>query len=91
LPRWYSPRLVTSAGTALAVALSNDAYGGRAVVGAIPFTDSLDTKEATTDSNDSDINVECGASATDARVRYEVTDRTAVWLPMCPRRCSQPA
>jgi hypothetical protein len=65
--------LVTSAGTALAVAPSNDVYGGRTVVGAIPFTDSMDTTQATTDSNDSDLNVECGAPATDASVWYEVT------------------
>jgi len=65
--------LVTSAGTALAVAPSNDVYGGRTVVGAIPFTDSMDTTGATTDSNDSNLNVECGAPATDASVWYEVT------------------
>jgi hypothetical protein len=65
--------LVTSAGTALAVAPGNDVYSGRAVVGAIPFTDSLDTTEATTDNNDSDLNRQCGAPATDASVWYEVT------------------
>lgn len=65
--------LVTSAGTALAVAPGNDVYGGRTLVGAIPFTDSMDTTEATTDNNDSNLNVECGAPATDASVWYEVT------------------
>jgi hypothetical protein len=65
--------LVTSAGTALAVAPGNDVYGGRTVVGAIPFTDSMDTTQATTDSNDSNLNAECGAPATDASVWYEVT------------------
>jgi hypothetical protein len=65
--------MVMSAGTALAVAPGNDVYGGRSVVGAIPFTDSLDTTEATTDSNDSEINATCGAPATDASVWYDVT------------------
>jgi hypothetical protein len=65
--------LVMSEGTALAVAAGNDVYGGRTVVGAIPFTDSLDTTEAGTDSNDSDVNVQCGAPATAASVWYEVT------------------
>src|SRR3954453_22476053 len=66
-------KLVMSEGTALAVAAGNDVYGGRTVVGAIPFTDSLDTTEASTDSNDSDVNVQCGAPATAASVWYEVT------------------
>jgi hypothetical protein len=65
--------MVTSAGTALAVAPGNDVYGGRTVVGAVPFTDSMDTTEATTDSNDSNLNVACGAPATDASVWYDVT------------------
>jgi hypothetical protein len=65
--------LVMSEGTALAVAPGNDMYGGRTLVGATPFTDSLDTTEATTDSNDSDLNVVCGAPATAASVWYEVT------------------
>ncbi|WP_405069388.1 hypothetical protein OG558_06485 [Kribbella sp. NBC_01510] len=67
--------LITSAGTALAAAPSNDTYSGRTVVGAIPFTDSLDTTEATTDSDD--ISTEfCGTPAplpTDASVWYEIT------------------
>lgn len=65
--------LITSAGSALAAVPGNDTYGGRTVVGAIPFTDSLDTTEATTDNNDADINADCGAPATDASVWYEIT------------------
>jgi hypothetical protein len=65
--------IITSAGTALAAAPSNDTYGGRTVFAAIPFTDSLDTTEATTDSDDTDINANCGAPATDASVWYEFT------------------
>jgi hypothetical protein len=66
--------LITSAGTALAAPPSNDTYGGRTVVGAIPFTDSLDTTEATTDSDD--ISGICGIPTpdpTDASVWYEIT------------------
>jgi hypothetical protein len=71
----------------VAVALGNEVYGGRTVVGAIPFTDSLDTTEATTDSNDSnDSNVACGAPATDASVWYEVTaDRDGRHVPVGPQ------
>jgi len=65
--------LITSAGTALAAVPGNDTYGGRTVVGALAFTQSLDTTEATTDSDDSDINANCGAPATDASVWYETT------------------
>jgi hypothetical protein len=67
--------LITSAGTALAAVPSNDTYGGRTVFAAIPFTESLDTTEATTDSDDRDINAntDCGAPPTDASVWYEFT------------------
>src|SRR5688572_2751123 len=65
--------LIASAGTAQAVAPGNDLYGGRTVVGAVPFTDSLDTTEATTDTDDADLNTNCGAPATDASVWYEIT------------------
>ncbi|TDO47156.1 hypothetical protein EV643_10947 [Kribbella sp. VKM Ac-2527] len=65
--------LIASAGTAQAVAPGNDLYGGRTVVGAVPFTDSLDTTEATTDTDDAELNVVCGAPATDASVWYEIT------------------
>jgi hypothetical protein len=57
----------------LAVAPTNDTFPGRATVGSLPFTDSLDTSEATTDSDDADANANCGAPATDASVWYEFT------------------
>ncbi|WP_328526024.1 hypothetical protein [Kribbella sp. NBC_00359] len=66
--------LITSASTALAAPPGNDTYGGRTVVGAIPFTDSLDTTEATTDSDDLSTDF-CGTPAplpTDASVWYEI-------------------
>lgn len=65
--------LITSAGSALAAPPGNDTYGGRTVVGAIPFTDSLDTTEATTDSDDTDIRAGCFLPETDASVWYEFT------------------
>jgi hypothetical protein len=58
---------------ALAVVPSNDLYGGRTSIGSLPFSDSLDTTEATTDADDDEMNPEiCGAPATDASVWYEL-------------------
>lgn len=58
----------------LAAAPVNDVYAGRVVIGSMPFTDSLDTTEATTDSDDVEMNPDiCGAPATDASVWYELT------------------
>ncbi len=37
----------------------------------MPFTDSVDTTEATTDADDAEANADCGAPATDASVWYE--------------------
>lgn len=56
----------------LAAAPTNDTYAGRTVIGSLPFSDSLDTSEATTDADDVDINAGC-APATDASVWYELT------------------
>ena len=57
----------------LAAAPDNDTYSGRTVVGALPFNESLDTSEATTDADDAEANAQCGAPATDASVWYELT------------------
>jgi hypothetical protein len=57
----------------LAVVPSNDTYANRTVVGALPFSESLDTTEATTDADDAEANAQCGAPATDASVWYELT------------------
>jgi uncharacterized protein DUF6299 len=64
----------------LAAAPANDVYTGRVAIGAIPFTDSLDTTEATTDADDAELNSTCGAPATDASVWYEIvgTDQTVL-------------
>lgn len=57
-----------------AAAPSNNSYAGRTVIASIPFSDTVDTTEATTGGNDGKMNTdECGAPATDASVWYELT------------------
>jgi hypothetical protein len=58
---------------ALAVAPTNDTYAGRTAIGLLPFSDTVDTTEATTDADDTEMNLTCGFPATDARVWYEFT------------------
>jgi hypothetical protein len=65
--------VVVTAAPAVAAPPSNDTYPGRTVVGSVPFTQTLDTSEATTDADDAELNAECGAPATDASVWYEFT------------------
>jgi hypothetical protein len=65
--------IVATGGIALAAVPTNDAFGGRTVVGTLPFSQSLDTSEATTDADDAALNTQCGAPVTDASVWYEVT------------------
>lgn len=64
---------VVIATPALAAAPTNDLYTGRTTIGALPFSETLDTTEATTDADDVELNAECGAPATDASVWYEFT------------------
>lgn len=63
----------------LAAAPANDVYAGRA---AISIGDSLtvDTSEATTDADDTEMNALCGAPATDASVWYELTATADGWI-----------
>ena len=65
--------VVATAAPALAAPPSNDTYAGRTVVGSVPFTQTLDTTEATTDADDAELNAQCGAPVTDASVWYQVT------------------
>ena len=60
------------AAPALAAAPTNDTYGGRTVIAGLPYAETLDTSEATTDATDVELN-ECGAPALDASVWYEFT------------------
>lgn len=57
----------------LAAPPSNDIYAGATVIGSVPFSESLDTTEATTDADDVAANAACGAPATEASVWYEIT------------------
>jgi len=61
------------AAPALAAAPGNDTYAGAVVIGSLPYSDTVDTTEATTDADDQEVNVNCGAPATDASVWYEFT------------------
>jgi len=51
---------------------SNDAFSGATVV-TVPFSEVLNTTEATTDADDAQLNATCGAPATDASVWYALT------------------
>jgi len=65
------------AGPVLAAAPTNDTYASRTVIGSIPFSDSVDTTQATTDADD--VVPGCVPPARDASVWYELTaasDRT---------------
>jgi hypothetical protein len=55
----------------LAAAPTNDTHAGRTVIGSIPFSDSVDTTEATTDADDSEAWAGCGAPALTHSVWYE--------------------
>jgi len=61
--------LGVSAPAALALAPSNDTFGG-ATAATLGFSEQLDTTEATTDADDAQLNASCGAPATDASVWY---------------------
>jgi hypothetical protein len=60
---------------ALAAPPSNDTIGG-ATVASLGFSQELDTTQATTDTNDAQLNATCGAPATDASVWYSFTAAT---------------
>jgi hypothetical protein len=57
---------------------ANDTFAGAVTISALPFTATLDTTEATTDSDDANANANCGAPATEASVWYAFTPATAV-------------
>ena len=68
-----------STSTARAAAPANDTFGGATVV-TVGFSEVLDTMEATTDADDAQLNVACGAPATDASVWYAIdgSDTTVI-------------
>jgi hypothetical protein len=59
--------------SAFAAVPTNDTYPGAIPIGALPFTTTLDTTEATTDADDANANDTCGAPATDASVWYALS------------------
>src|SRR6478735_5709181 len=78
--RWSAAALaavtgvIMSAGAALAAAPGNDVSGGALAIGALPYSTTLDTTQATTDADDAELNPpECGAPATDASVWFTFT------------------
>jgi hypothetical protein len=67
---------LAAAGPVLAAIPGNDDYAGREVV-VVPFSDTVDTTEATTGPEDLDIATGCdGVPALDASVWYEITPAT---------------
>jgi hypothetical protein len=58
---------------AFAAAPSNDTIGGATVISAVPFNETIDTSQATTDADDAAINAQCGAPATNGSVWYQLT------------------
>jgi hypothetical protein len=57
----------------LAAAPSNDDFAGATVIPGLPYSETLDTSEATSDPSDAELNTECGAPALDASVWYTFT------------------
>ncbi|MCP2323806.1 hypothetical protein HDA40_002313 [Hamadaea flava] len=59
---------------AYAAAPANDTIAGAVAIGALPFSTTLDTTEATTEKSDAEANpADCGAPSTDASVWYDLT------------------
>jgi hypothetical protein len=72
---------LTSTGPALAAPPGNDTHANSTVVSGLPFTDQVDTSEATSDADDDEIAAQClGVPAYDASVWYEVTPTTGTGL-----------
>lgn len=63
----------TIATPAQAAAPTNDLLVGTTPIAATPFSETIDTTEATTDADDVAVNTDCGAPATDASVWYTFT------------------
>ncbi len=57
----------------LAAPPSNDDFSGATVITGLPYDETLDTSEATSDPSDAELNVDCGAPALEATVWYEFT------------------
>lgn len=64
------------ASPALAAPPTNDTLPGAVAITTIPFSETLDTTEATTDATDAAVNTNCGAPFTNASVWYTYTPST---------------
>lgn len=64
---------VLTAVPASAAVPSNDVITGATAITALPFAETVDTTEATTDAEDAAINTNCGAPATNGSVWYTLT------------------
>jgi hypothetical protein len=69
-----------AAAPAYAAPPANDTIAGAVTIGALPYSTTLDTSEATTDAVDVAANANCGAPATDASVWYSVMPTTDTTL-----------
>jgi hypothetical protein len=68
-----------AAAPVLAAAPANDVYAGREPI-AVGDSLTVDTSEATTDADDTELNTVCGAPAMDASVWYELTATADGWI-----------
>jgi hypothetical protein len=56
----------------LAASPGNDSYAGRTLIDSVPFAQSVDTTEATSDVDDAEAIAGCGAPTIEASVWYEI-------------------
>jgi hypothetical protein len=64
----------------LAAPPSNDDFSGATVIPGLPYNETLNTSEATTDPSDAELNTECEAPALDASVWYEFTPSADIFV-----------
>jgi hypothetical protein len=69
--------LVLSALPANAEPPTNDTIQNATTITTVPFSETVDTTEATTDAEDAAVNANCGAPATNGSVWYTITPTTA--------------
>src|SRR5262245_44463482 len=68
--------VLVAPGPAYAAAPTNDTFAGATAIGAVPFSTTVDTSEATTDADDAEANANCGAPSTDASVWFSLAATT---------------
>jgi len=72
--------VLVAPGPAYAAAPTNDTFAGATAIGAVPFSTTVDTSEATTDADDANANAICGAPSTDASVWFSLYEAKPVSL-----------